>query len=894
MILNHKSSAWLLAGMQFILAVILTYHLYGIAGAGAVEFSQAPSWFTSLVVLNFGLAFVLGMCALFSYRLTSIFLLFALQIVCPLLFFTDLTRNPYFTQIFLLNVWVSFLWIVWLWEAYADGKFLLPKTPLDLPLFAFLLVTMLSWGLSFVWHERSFYQSMFYEGLKGWLFIVVNAIGVFYMAVTIDEKWRGRFIWATFWIGGAAAVYGLMQFYGIEQIWSKNLTPFGNRPVSTFGNPNFLSSYLMMLAPLLLAAFITTKKKFTAFVTFCLAAVIIIGVVSTMTRSTWVGMLASLALLPLSRAVRDFVRKNQRRFAVISIVIVLFLVFWPKSRLGGYANPWQRLVEIRTLKQTGSYGPWHQRVLIWSCCWMMAKDHPVFGKGWGLLELFYPYYQGRALFNPLFRNFRTHANNAHNEVIEIWSQTGFVGMGVYAWLWVVLIIFGFKCSKYFYQQNPERSVWIWAFTASAAGMFVDNFFGNVSIHFAVPAMLFWWQAGLLFSMGRSENRPPSIAAPEWHTLPIDNNGKKMLLCFGAAIFLGNGVFNYCREFQEIFYFRGFKLAKSSGYLEQARVELESAWLWYPREVNTDYELSNDYARLSQQTLQAGMKPQAETWKKKTIWGYLESLESNCGYDEIYFNLAATQTQMKWLEDDFADFTVETPRGLSRTISAKETKGAIYNYSRALAINPLSEDSYNFLGNVFMQDNARYKDKAMELFLLETRFFPRKKDAWLNLAYLQLQAKKYEDAYKTLKTAMELDPFYELTRKNLRSLLTDMKKPDDPMAGADRDLARINALIAAKDWAQLRDVAGRLVQLFPGNFQLRFMLGNSYTEMRQWDKAEVEYNEALKLEPGNLNALSNLALVIRSSGRADEAAGIYRKILEIDPKDARANEMLKNK
>ncbi len=38
-----------------------------------------------------------------------VFLLAALQAVCPLLFFTDLTRNPYVTQIYLLyaGLWLS-------------------------------------------------------------------------------------------------------------------------------------------------------------------------------------------------------------------------------------------------------------------------------------------------------------------------------------------------------------------------------------------------------------------------------------------------------------------------------------------------------------------------------------------------------------------------------------------------------------------------------------------------------------------------------------------------------------------------------------------------------------------------------------------------------------------
>src|SRR6185295_15420551 len=82
------------------------------------------------------------------------------------------------------------------------------------------------------------------------------------------------------------------------------------------------------------------------------------------------------------------------------------------------------------------YAPWHQRLLIWACAWQMGLENPFTGNGWGLFELFYPFYQGPLLLSvDLFRVLRTHANNAHNEVLEVFSQTGLLGLGVFVWLW---------------------------------------------------------------------------------------------------------------------------------------------------------------------------------------------------------------------------------------------------------------------------------------------------------------------------------------------------------------------------------------------------------------------------------------------------------------------------
>ena len=110
----------------------------------------------------------------------------------------------------------------------------------------------------------------------------------------------------------------------------------------------------------------------------------------------------------------------------------------------------------------------------------------------------------------------------------------------------------------------------------------------------------------------------------------------------------------------------------------------------------------------------GLASQSENLRKKALWAYVESLKSNCGYDEIYYNLAATQMSMGALRDDGPDLTLENPRGMTVTEPAKEIGGAIFNFSRALAINPMSQEAYVALGNIYIQDREKYgKESAVE-------------------------------------------------------------------------------------------------------------------------------------------------------------------------------------
>ena len=905
---SRRSSAWVLAGLQGALTLFFYFTLRtalppGMEDAGLFD---GPSWFGVMVGLNGAVAAALALCALRKHEIAGILRLFAAHIVCPLLFFTDLTRNPYFTQIVLLNLWIGFVWIGWLWDGLARGSFSIPKTPLDVPFLAFLGVASLSWGLSFFSHLEFLRPAMFWEGLKAWLFLAVNCMAVFYLAAALDERWRGRFIWTTFWIAGAAAAYGLMQFYGIERIWQKTLTPFANRPVSTFGNPNFLSSYLLLVTPLLAVSALCSKKILRTAASVVLLVLVVAGIIATMTRSTWVGVLAALGMLAFSNDVRNVIRANLRRFAVFAVILAAAVFLWPKSRLGGYRNPLDRLIELKEIRTKKSYHPWHQRLLIWSSSWRMVRDHPVFGKGWGLMELFYPYYQGGMLFHPVLGQFRTHANNSHNEVMEVWSQTGTVGMAVYAWLWAVLVAYGFRlCRMESGPPPPGRSppapadgypapVWGWALTAAAVGMLVDNFFGNVSLHFAVPAFLFWWQAGLLFGTvpaPKPQARKAPAAPPHWRTFAIDDNARKSVLTLAMAFFLAVGFYNFRREFQEIFYFAGFKLSKTPQGLDLARQKLEEAWLWFPREVNSNYELANTYARLAQENQKMGLGANADAWRKKALWGYLESLRSNAGYDEIFFNLAATQSQMGWNEPGFADIALEDPRGNAARISAEETGTAMDNYSRALAINPASQDGYNFLGNVFLQNREKYQEEAGKLFEQAVHFFPENKDFWINLAFIRIQKRELEPAYEAIRAAMTLDPFYPISRRNLRALVAQLGRGNDPLAWLEEKLADINPLIQSARWKELAALTRRMTEILPGNPELRLVLANAYFELKDWPAAEKEYLAILRISPHHQTALNNLGLTYEILQRPGDARGMYETVLASYPDDANAKKRL---
>src|ERR1019366_2518748 len=94
-----------------------------------------------------------------------------------------------------------------------------------------------------------------------------------------------------------AALYGITQYFGIELVWLTHLNPYGNRPVSTFGNPNFMSSYLVLVLPVLMADYLF---KITGYPRVLLFGTILGGLgalVATLTRSSWAGWVVATLVL---------------------------------------------------------------------------------------------------------------------------------------------------------------------------------------------------------------------------------------------------------------------------------------------------------------------------------------------------------------------------------------------------------------------------------------------------------------------------------------------------------------------------------------------------------------------------------------------------------------------
>lgn len=780
-------------------------------------------------------------------------LLAAVHVVCPLLFFTDLTRNPYFTQIALLNGGLCLCVLLFVAHGLRYGRFSLTLSPVDGPILGFVAAALISWALSWARHP-SFRVPIANEGWRVTMFLLINALAAYALGAQLrDPAWDKRFIQIVLWVGAFAGAYGVMQYMGKEFIWSQALNPYSGRPVSTFGNPNFLSSYLVLLLPvsLALAAGAETpglRWGYSGFFWLFAGAII-----ATFTRSSWIGALFAVGLFAVLAWPR--LKQGRRWLAGALLVVGLMCAFWPPSPLADHpTRPIDRVTElVHGISRDKSYGSWHQRLMIWSCAWDMVKEKPFFGKGWGCFELFYPFYQGWYLSDHVFRNFRTHANNAHNIILEFWSQTGTVGLSA---ILLVILLFAETCRRRIPLLPEQDRLLAWAFLAGGAGMLVDNFFGNVSIFFAVPAFLFFWMMGVLarWTSPSSERVIGSRGVPA------------LAASLLAAAFCAYGMAHWYDQWRaEIDYFDGFKKIRQ-GDLKSAIDALERSHGERRFEVNANYELANAYARQGRWASDNHLPTEAAHAMEKALWAYDEAIKANGGYDEIYFNRATILAQMGRVDD------------------------AVLDYRTSLLINPLSLDGYRALGNVYLGKPA-WREKAVELFERALFYYPADRDLWNNLGFLYSERKEHAKAVDAYAEAIRIDFQFEIAWKNFRSALLSAGRKDHPLLQVPALWQKVQEEGKAARWADARRDAEALSALLPGNEQAELVLANVRAQQKDFPAAITLYLKILERSPGQRQAKLNLARVYANSGRRDDALALLREMAREHPQDAEVSGLL---
>ncbi len=86
----------------------------------------------------------------------------------------------------------------------------------------------------------------------------------------------------------------------------------------------------------------------------------------------------------------------------------------------------------------------------------------------------------------------------------------------------------------------------------------------------------------------------------------------------------------------------------------------------------------------------------------------------------------------------------------------------------------------------------------------------------------------------------------------------------------------------RDWKNDLVLYTRTLELSPDSYIISNDLGGVYWHTGAWDKAESVWRGVLSRNPNNIDALNNMGLVAGRKKQYSEAAGFFKRVIELKP------------
>jgi len=671
----------------------------------------------------------------------------------PLVFQPFLSDPFALPKVTVLRIMTLFLLGLWLIKVLREGKISWQKTLLNLPIIIFLFICGLSTLFSVsprlsLWGMHGFY----FEGFLSFL-----CYGIIYFT-TVNYVRDKRKILKTILIATViVSVYALVQATGITFFVWRGTPPYP-RVWSTFGNPNFLGSYLIMIIPIYLVFLIKaqTVKKKSLYILFTLLS--ILALIFTYSRAAWLGTVVGIIVFVL------MVNKKQLKanlFFLIGILVstIVLTSIYPrfymraKERTPRMKPIVERAVSAVDFKEPGITA----RLSAWETTIKMALKRPILGFGLDTLGMSFRQFMSKE-YEELAGRFRT-AGYAHNEFLQYAATIGLAGLAAY--LFLLFTFFRVLLNVAREDKSPltptlslrgrgiegegkDKNLLVSGLCASCVALLINNQFSFSTL---VPATLLWFFFGLSASLSEGEKKEihfsiPRVAKYIISAMVITATG---LLCFYSFRFLIAS--------------RLDRLAQDSqaeGNLEQAVTLQEESVKFDPFQGLYHMHLAKIYqqmignAKTLEQKEESFKKSRDEYQKEIAAYPYHALAYNGLGVTYVYANAFLN----------------------------KETSlEAIRCFEKAIEFDPYFIEAYSNLAAVIYQEGK--VRKAIELYEKIIELRPSVALSYYNLGNLYAQEGDYSQAIHYWQKTLRIDPNFKEAEERLLQVWQEMEKGGGP-------------------------------------------------------------------------------------------------------------------
>lgn len=672
----------------------------------------------------------------------------------------------------------------WVLGMVAQRRVQLQRDRLYLPAAAFLLLGLVSLAVAV---NRA--QGLEALLLQGWL-LVLYVVGVHHLQ---ERDAAAAVVWTVVGVAFVVTGLGLLQSAGIHLIPLPKA--YGDLPVSTLGNQNYVAHYLDLVIPLTAALVVARRRPWER---VALAVVLVCAcshLVLTSTRGGWIGVACGLLLLSLWGRGRG----RWRPVLVVAVVVAALLspvapVVLARIHVGD-ATLYDRLDRVaqqtvaraRSVFARGDFSI-SQRRIVWSDTIDLIADHPWLGVGYGNYELILPAHRsiGRHREWQALMGSRTDvAYQAHNEYLEVLAETGPLGLAAFLWLVGALLWGGYR--RLAHAADREQRLLIAGCLAGLVAALVHALF-SFPLQDPAPAIHFWLLGALMMACPAAAPAPD--AAQPWRVDRPLGRWPASALAAGAAILLAAGAWlGVGLVVADLHYFDGQRKLQI-GQPNRAVLAFERAVAWRGHDFRY-------YHMLGLANLQAGRRVEAEQALRQSV-----ALHPN--------NAVALRL---W------------GRALYQLGRGSEAVAAL---RRVVQLAPLNPESYELLA-LALREQGQHAE-AVEVWQQALAFAPEDAGLLNSLAVEYMQTGETEYALGVLERAAQLHPQDAQIQGNLGSACLAQGR------AADGEQALLRA-----------------VALDPGAAQWRLTLAQLYAGRGAVQQAREQLQAVLRGEPGNLTA-----------------------------------------
>ena len=515
-----------------------------------------------------------------------------------------------------------------------------------------------------------------------------------------------------------------------------------------------------------------------------------------------------------------------------------------------------------------------QRTLIWKTTWRMIRAHPVRGAGAGQFFREYPRYVKPDFSNPKWRPHISYPDRAHNDLLELWSETGTPGALLFLGIIIAVFRRGLLRVREARSADPRTALLSAGLISGMAGML---FYSNFQFPFHIPATSahFWVFAGLLLVISEKIVRGTETAEPPRDT--ERNSGGAigaalLVLIFGTCVWLaaqplaahvlfGRGVAlnNQFRNARPETILNLMDAGRRTyAYEPEMCAEMMRTWLSHGNAESLPENTLRFYAAVAQNSELGKWRP---LWQgrlpdraKAPPWGRTVPLK-------VFYYANAVRTANHCLSLNPNDPRPWAALGRAQ-FEMRMPAQAAEAYETALVFSPDTAEYLHALGDAYML-MGRFADAETQ-FRKALRASPSFLPALFSLGATYEKMGRYDDAAAIYQDALKQNPDNAFLWKALGKTL--MLQGDNAKArrALERSLAlNPNFLEAAGDLAVLlynTGNAGKGIELLkdiilktPGGSELQiralYHLGEAYRTQGNRDQAVSAYRRAVELAPG---------------------------------------------